>query len=92
MSCWWIWPTRGCGAARDPRRSLVFTATDHAVRTVFVHGTKVMQHGRVLTMDDGAALAEVAEGQQRVLCDVRSRQSAGRTADQISPLSLPVRG
>ena len=39
--------------ARDPLRSLVFTAADRAVRTVFVHGTKVMEHGRVLTMDHG---------------------------------------
>ena len=42
--------------ARDPLRSLVFTAADRAVRTVFVHGTKVMEHGRVLTMDHEAAL------------------------------------
>ena len=77
---------------RDPLRSLVFTAADRAVRTVFVHGTKVMEHGRVLTMDHGAALAEVAEGQRRMLRDAPSRDWAGRTADQISPLSLPVLG
>ena len=78
--------------ARDPLRSLVFTAADRAVRTVFVHGTKVMEHGRVLTMDHAAALAEVAEGQQRMLRDAPSRDWAGRTAEQISPLSLPVLG
>jgi 5-methylthioadenosine/S-adenosylhomocysteine deaminase len=78
--------------ARDPLRSLVFTAADRAVRTVFVHGTKVMEHGRVLTMDHDAALAEVAEGQQRMLRDAPSRDWAGRTAEQISPLSLPVLG
>src|SRR5271169_6073277 len=37
--------------ARDPLRSLVFTAADRAVHAVFVHGTKVMEAGRVLTMD-----------------------------------------
>jgi 5-methylthioadenosine/S-adenosylhomocysteine deaminase len=78
--------------ARDPLRSLVFTAADRAVRTVFVHGTKVMDQGRVLTMDHSAALAEVAEGQQRMLRDAPSRDWAGRTAEQISPLSLPVLG
>jgi hypothetical protein len=62
------------------------------VRTVFAHGTKVMEHGRVLTIDHDAALAEVAEGQQRMLCDAPSRDWAGRSADQISPLSLPVWG
>jgi cytosine/adenosine deaminase-related metal-dependent hydrolase len=76
--------------ARDPLRSLVFTAADRAVRTVFVHGEKVMEAGTVLTMDHAAALAEVAEGQQRMLRDAPSRDWAGRTAEQISPLSLPL--
>ena len=75
--------------ARDPLRSLVFTAADRAVQTVFVHGTKVMEHSRVLTMDHAAALAEVAEGQRRMLRDAPSRDWAGRTAEQISPPSLP---
>ncbi len=56
---------------------------------MFVHGTKVMEHGRVLTMDHAAALAEVTEGQQRMLRDAPSRDWAGRTADAISPPSLP---
>jgi hypothetical protein len=57
---------------------------------VFVDGTKVMEKGRVLTMDHEAALAAVAEGQQRMLRDAPSRDWAGRTAEEISPLSLPV--
>jgi cytosine/adenosine deaminase-related metal-dependent hydrolase len=76
--------------ARDPLRSLVFTAADRAVRTVFVHGAKVMDQGRVLTLDHQAALAAVAEGQQRMLRDAPNRDWAGRTAEQISPLSLPT--
>ena len=76
--------------ARDPLRSLVFTAADRAVRTVFVHGTRVMEDGHVLTMDHAAALAAVTEGQQRMLRDAPSRDWAGRTAEQISPLSLPM--
>jgi 5-methylthioadenosine/S-adenosylhomocysteine deaminase len=57
---------------------------------VFVHGTKVMESGHVLTMDHPAALAAVTEGQQRMLRDAPSRDWAGRTAEQISPLSLPM--
>ena len=75
--------------ARDPLRSLVFTAADRAVQTVFVHGTKVMEQGRVLTMDHAAALEAVAEGQQRMLRDAPVARLGGRTAEQISPLSLP---
>jgi cytosine/adenosine deaminase-related metal-dependent hydrolase len=78
--------------ARDPLRSWVFTAADRAVRTVFVHGAKVMDNGKVLTMDHEAALIAVAEGQQRMLHDAPSRDWAGRSAEQISPLSLPVMG
>jgi hypothetical protein len=35
-------------------------------------------------------LAAVAEGQQRMLRDAPTRDWAGRAAEQISPLSLPV--
>jgi cytosine/adenosine deaminase-related metal-dependent hydrolase len=76
--------------ARDPLRSLVFTAADRAVRTVFVHGEKVMDQGRVLTLDHQAALVGVAEGQQRMLRDAPNRDWAARSAEQISPLSLPI--
>jgi cytosine/adenosine deaminase-related metal-dependent hydrolase len=76
--------------ARDPLRSLVFTAADRAVRSVYVHGEKVMENGRVLTMDHAAALEAVAEGQQRMLRDAPSFDWAGRGADEIVPLSLPV--
>jgi hypothetical protein len=76
--------------ARDPLRSLVFTAADRAIETVFVHGQKVMEHGRVLTMDHAGALAEIAEGQQRMLRDAPSHDWAGRAADEIVPFSLSL--
>ncbi|HEX5328332.1 MAG TPA: amidohydrolase family protein [Acetobacteraceae bacterium] len=76
--------------ARDPLRSLVFTAADRAVQTVYVHGAKVVEQGRVLTMDHAGALAAVAEGQQRMLRDAPSHDWAGRQAEEIAPLSLPV--
>jgi hypothetical protein len=46
----------------------------------------------VLTLDHAAALAAVAEGQQRMLRDASSRDWAGRTAEEISPLCLPMFG
>ncbi|HTW70977.1 MAG TPA: amidohydrolase family protein [Acetobacteraceae bacterium] len=75
--------------ARDPLRSLLFTAADRAVQAVYVHGDKVAEHGRVLTMDHAAALEVVAEGQARMLRDAPSRDWAGRPAEEIVPLSLP---
>jgi cytosine/adenosine deaminase-related metal-dependent hydrolase len=76
--------------ARDPLRSLVFTAADRALRSVYVHGKKVMENGRVLTMDHAAALEVVTQGQQRMLRDAPSFDWAGRHADEIVPLSLPA--
>ncbi|MGH7153213.1 MAG: amidohydrolase family protein, partial [Acetobacteraceae bacterium] len=78
--------------ARDPLRSFVYTAADRAVQSVFVHGAKVVDQGRVLTMDHAGALAAVTEGQQRMLRDAPSRDWAGRTAEQIVPPSLPAWG
>ena len=75
--------------ARDPLRSLVFTAADRAVKTVYVHGRKVMENGRVLTLDHCAALDLVGEGQQRMLRDAPSNDWAGREAPDIFPVSLP---
>ena len=76
--------------ARDPLRSLIFTAADRAVQTVYVHGAKVMERGRVLTMDHAGALAAVTEGQQRMLREAPSHDWAGRQADEIVPPSLPA--
>jgi hypothetical protein len=75
---------------RDPLRSLVFTAADRAVKSVYVDGQKVMADGRVLTLDHQAALAAVAEGQQRMLRDAPAHDWAGREAAEVFPVSLPA--
>jgi cytosine/adenosine deaminase-related metal-dependent hydrolase len=75
---------------RDPLRSLVYTAAERAVRHVYVDGVKVVDDGRVLTLDREAALAQLQDAQQRMLEAVPSRDHARRTADQITPLSLPL--
>ena len=89
-SCWWTWPIRGCG--RRAIRCARWCSPPRIGRCgrSSCMATKVMEAGTVLTMDHAAALAEVAEGQQRMLRDAPSRDWAGRTAEQISPLSLPL--
>jgi 5-methylthioadenosine/S-adenosylhomocysteine deaminase len=77
--------------ARDPLRSLVYTAADRAVHSVFVDGTQVVAAGRVLTMDHAEALALLAEAQARMEADVPNHDWAHRRAEQIAPLSLPLR-
>ena len=77
--------------ARDPLRSLVYTAADRAVQSVFVDGAKVVEAGRVLTLDHAEALGLLAEAQARMEADVPNHDWAQRRADEIAPLSLPVR-
>jgi 5-methylthioadenosine/S-adenosylhomocysteine deaminase len=76
--------------ARDPLRSLIYTAADRAIRDVYIAGTQVVQNGKILTLDHAAALDALTEAQQRMLSGVRQRDYKGRTADEVIPLSLPT--
>lgn len=76
--------------ARDPLRSLVYHAAERAVRDVYIDGRKVVGEGKVLTLDQASAAQALAEGQARMIAAVPQRDGRGRTAEQISPLSLPV--
>jgi len=74
---------------RDPIRSLVYAAADRAVHTVYVDGHRVVHEGKVLTLDYRDAAMKVNEAQQRALKLVPERDRvAGRTAEQMSPLSF----
>jgi cytosine/adenosine deaminase-related metal-dependent hydrolase len=76
--------------ARDPLRSLVYTAADRAVRDVFVDGIQVVKSGRVLTLNHADALARLTEAQARMEKDVPNRDGLGRSSLELSPLSLPL--
>jgi 5-methylthioadenosine/S-adenosylhomocysteine deaminase len=77
--------------ARDPLRSLVFHAADRAVRDVYVDGRQVVADGEVLTLDQRGAGERLAEGQVRMMANVHKRDYRGRTADELTPLSLQVK-
>lgn len=76
--------------ARDPLRSLVFHAADRAVRDVYVDGRQVVAGGKVLTLDAESAAARLSEAQARMMAEVPKRDFRGRSADEITPLSLPL--
>ena len=76
--------------ARDPLRSLVYTAADRAVRDVYVDGIKVVENRRVLTLDHAGALEHLSEAQQRMEATVPERDFKHRRSAEISPLSLPL--
>ncbi|MFQ5786086.1 MAG: amidohydrolase family protein [Alphaproteobacteria bacterium] len=77
--------------AREPLRSLIHSASDRAVRDVYVDGAPVVRGGKVLHIDVAAALETVREGQRKLLDDVPLRDWAGRSADEMSPPVFPVR-
>lgn len=71
--------------AREPLRSLLYSAGDRAVRDVYVDGRLVVSRGEVKTIDIEAALAQVEAQQQATLARVHERDHAGRKADVLSP-------
>ncbi len=80
----------GMMPARDPLRSLVYTAAERAVRDVYVDGVQVVADRRVLTLDRADAAGRLQEAQRRMLEAVPTRDYAGRSAERITPLSLRV--
>jgi cytosine/adenosine deaminase-related metal-dependent hydrolase len=77
---------------REPLRSLVYSASDRAIRDVFVDGEQVVKDGRVTTIDVEVAHAVLAEAQARGLAGAPGRDYAERTVDEMSPMVLPVSG
>jgi cytosine/adenosine deaminase-related metal-dependent hydrolase len=69
----------------EPVRSLIYSASERAVRHVYVDGVQVVRDGNVLTIDVAAAVAAMNDGQRRRLATVPQRDWAGRTAEQLAP-------
>jgi len=80
----------GMMPARDPLRSLVYTAAERAVRDVYVDGVKVVADRRVRTLDRRDAAGRLQQAQERMIAAVPGHDYAHRTADAIAPLSLPM--
>ena len=75
---------------RDPLRSFIYHAADRAVRDVFIGGQQVVADHKVLTMNQKDAAGRLADAQHRMLDAAARRDYRGRSAEQISPLSLPL--
>lgn len=73
----------------DPLKSLVYSASERAVKHVFVDGRHVVRDGQVLTMDYAAAAAALEEAQARALRDIPRLDWARRDADAIAPPAFP---
>ena len=73
---------------RDPLRSLVYAAAERAVKTVYVDGAKVVEGGRVLTLDYEAATAALQEAQYRAEGEVAKSRLGGALQLRDLPLYL----
>lgn len=75
---------------RDPIRNLVYGASDQDVDTVIIDGKTVVEYGEVIGLDK----RELARNLQRIgdhfVDAVPKRNTEGKTAEKISPLSFPV--
>jgi cytosine/adenosine deaminase-related metal-dependent hydrolase len=74
---------------RDPLRSLIYTAADRAVKQVYVDGMQVVRDGEVLTIDRQAACEKLQTIQGQVGEQTPQLDYAGRTLEEVSPLTLP---
>jgi cytosine/adenosine deaminase-related metal-dependent hydrolase len=76
---------------RDPLLNLIYHAADRGVKDVYVNGEKVLGDGVVLTIDNQDSVRRLEEAQRMMLGQVQEFDYAGRTIDEMAPLSLPLR-
>jgi cytosine/adenosine deaminase-related metal-dependent hydrolase len=77
---------------RDPVKNIVYNASDEDVDRVYVNGRVVVDGGRVLGADEGAILAALQAGGERMWPRMTKYDWAGRGADQLSPQTYPEWG
>ena len=75
---------------REPLRNLIYIAAERAIKDVYVDGIKVVDDGKVLTMDYDNALGEINAAQKRAIQRVPELDAKKRTLDDIAPMAFPV--
>ncbi len=76
--------------ARDPLRSLLFTAAERAVREVYVDGVRVVAGGEPLFVDRRNAAERLARAQANIISAVPQTDLRKRRPETISPLTLKL--
>ncbi|AQS88447.1 amidohydrolase [Neoasaia chiangmaiensis NBRC 101099] len=74
----------------DPVRSLIFSCDDRAIASVYVGGRKIVENGRVLTMDYEGATARLVREQARIIGSVSQRDRLGRSVGELVPATYPT--
>ncbi|RNI22814.1 amidohydrolase family protein [Flexivirga caeni] len=86
-----FWRTDSFGMAplRDPIRNIVYYAQPSDLADVLVDGVPVVEDGTVLRTDSAAAARGVQAAGERVWRHWHEGDWAGRTLDEVSPMTLP---
>ena len=83
----WKAASWGMTPLRDPIKNIVYNATAEDVDRVYVGGRLVVHGGRVVAADEARILADLQAGGERMWPRMKQFDWAGRSADELSPLS-----
>jgi 5-methylthioadenosine/S-adenosylhomocysteine deaminase len=75
---------------RDPLRSLLHHAADRAVRDVIIDGVKVVESGKIKSLDYPGVTRKIERVRQQMADSLPQHDSAGQTVDELSPLAYPI--
>jgi 5-methylthioadenosine/S-adenosylhomocysteine deaminase len=75
---------------RDPLAALIHSAAERAIKDVYIDGKQVVKNHEVLTLNRIEAAGRLREGQARMESGARQRDFAGRSHEEITPLTLPT--
>lgn len=78
--------------AREPIRSVLYSAGDRAIKDVYVDGVQVVRDGEVLTIDVERALCEVEASQRATLAKASANDWAKRSVEVMSPTVFRIGG
>jgi cytosine/adenosine deaminase-related metal-dependent hydrolase len=75
--------------AREPLRSLIYSAGDRAIKDVYINGVQVVDDKNPIYIDFERAACAVEKAQYFTLSNVHKFDYAGRTAETLSPMVYP---
>ncbi len=72
---------------RDPVKNIIYSASSRAVSKVIVGGRVVVEGGRVKAVSESEIITRVQALAERVWSKVKDHDHAGRTIEEMSPMS-----
>ncbi|MHA2276531.1 MAG: amidohydrolase family protein, partial [Candidatus Kariarchaeaceae archaeon] len=81
--------TRRMRPIRDPIKNIVYSATSEDIETVIIGGKSVVRNGQVRQLDEIKLSEKIQKVTEKLWDSMPHGDFAGRTVDELSPLSLP---